>query len=399
MLLGVNLLKTLFCLRVSNILRILLPTMRNVRNIALVHDWLVSMRGGEKVLEVLCELFPNAKLFTLVHKKGKLSSPIERMNIKTSFLQKMPLATSRYQYYLPLFPAAIERFDMSEFDLVISSSHAAAKGVRVHKNALHICYCYTPMRYIWDQYEQYFGNKRASLIARTSMKLMLNYLRRWDVASSRGVNDFIGISNAVRDRIRSTYNRDAAVIYPPVDVNRFSISDRDEGYYLIVSALVPYKMIDLAVEAFNRLGERLIIIGTGNEERKLKDLAKRNIEFLGWADDDEVKKYYEGCRALVFPGEEDFGIVPVEAMACGKPVIAFGKGGALETVVDSKTGVFFKDQTVESLVAAVNKLRGISFDSKIIRAHSMQFDRNIFKTSIENFISTKCNEFFSSGNS
>jgi glycosyltransferase involved in cell wall biosynthesis len=368
--------------------------MNRPKNIAIVHDWLVSMRGGEKVLEVLCELYPNATLFTLVHDKGKCSPAIERMNIKTSFLQELPSSTKKYQYYLPLFPTAIEQFDMSDFDLVISSSHAAAKGVRVRYNALHICYCYTPMRYIWDQYEQYFGKGRASFITQIAMKLSLNYLRRWDVASSKRVNEFIGISNAVSERINRIYNRDAAVIFPPVDVDRFSVSEKDEGYYLIVSALVPYKMVDLAVEAFNKLGERLIIIGTGNQEQKLKAMAKKNIEFLGWADDETVKKYYEGCRALIFPGEEDFGIVPVEAMACGKPVIAFNKGGALDTMIEGVTGLFFHDQTSESLAKCVRELSKQSFDQNKIREHAFQFDRKIFKNTIGQFVETKCDEHY-----
>ncbi|MBI5476804.1 MAG: glycosyltransferase [Ignavibacteriales bacterium] len=367
--------------------------MNQPQNIAIVHDWLVSMRGGEKVLEVLCELYPDATLFTLLHDKGKCSPAIEGMNIKTSFLQKFPSSTKKYQYYLPLFPTAIEQFDMSDFDLVISSSHAAAKGVRVRDNALHICYCYTPMRYIWDQYEQYFGKERASTATRVAMKLSLNYLRKWDVASSKRVGEFIGISNAVRERINRIYNRDAVVIFPPVDVDRFSVSIKDGGYYLIVSALVPYKMIDLAVEAFNQLGERLIIIGTGNQEQKLKSMARKNIEFLGWADDDTVKKYYEGCRALIFPGEEDFGIVPVEAMACGKPVIAFNKGGALDTMIDGVTGLFFKELNPESLLEQIKSLKQHNFDPEKIREHALKFDRKLFKKNIRSFVENKWIEF------
>jgi glycosyltransferase involved in cell wall biosynthesis len=371
--------------------------MKNVKNIALVHDWLVSMRGGEKVLEVLCELFPKATLFSLVQRKGTLTPVIERMHIKTSFIQKLPSATSRYQYYLPLFPTAIQQFDLCEFDLVISSSHAAAKGVRVRKDALHICYCHTPMRYIWDQYEQYFGKGRSSLATRTVMNIFLNYLRGWDVKSAESVNHFIANSHNVQERIKRIYHRNSEVIYPPVDVQRFPLSTRDEGYYLIVSALVPYKRIDLAVEAFNSLGERLVIIGSGGGEQKLKLLANKNVEFLGWVNDEDMKKYYSECRALIFPGEEDFGIVPVEAMACGKPVVAFGRGGVLETVVNMRTGVFFKDQTVDSLMTAIKEFKGMSFDKKAIRDHSFKFDTGIFKTSIANFIQTKCDEFFSTG--
>lgn len=359
------------------------------KHIALVHDWLVSMRGGEKVFEVLCELFPDAEVFTLVHRNGELSEPIERMKIWTSFIQSLPFGKSHYQYYLPLYPNAIRQFDLRDFDLVISSSSAAAKGVRVRDGALHICYCHTPMRYIWDQYEEYFGVGRASFAARMAMKFFLNSLRVWDVGAAKGVHHFIANSANVQERIKRIYHRDSVVIYPPVDVQRFSLSHRDDGYYLIVSALVPYKRIDLAVEAFNRLGKKLIIIGSGSEEKKLKLSAKQNIEFLGWASDEDIATCYAGCRALIFPGEDDFGIVPVEAMACGKPVIAFGKGGTLETVVDGKTGLFFSEQNVESIEEAVKKFEKMSFDGAAIRQHAMKFDRNIFKKSIGAFVLDK----------
>lgn len=360
------------------------------KNIAIVHDWLVSMRGGEKVLESFCELFPDATLFTLVHDRGKCSPAIERMKIVTSFIQKLPASKRKYQYYLPLFPTAVERFDLRDFDLVISSSHAAAKGVIARSDALHICYCYTPMRYIWDQYEQYFGKNRASAATRAAMRLSLNYLRRWDVESSKRVNEFIGISNAVRDRIGRIYGRDAAVIFPPVDVGRFRLSSRDDGYYLIVSALVPYKMIDRAVEAFNILGERLVVIGSGNQEQKLRSMARKNIEFLGWADDETVRKHYEGCRALIFPGEEDFGIVPVEAMACGKPVIALRKGGALDTVVEGVTGLFFDGPDHrDSLVERIKGLDRKNFDPETIRSRAFQFGSEIFTEKIKAFIDDK----------
>ncbi|MBI4811234.1 MAG: glycosyltransferase [Ignavibacteriales bacterium] len=348
------------------------------KNIALIHDWLVSMRGGEKVFEVLCELFPSADVFTLVHKKGSLSPSIERMNIKTSFIQHIPNAMNRYQYYLPFYPTAIERFNLDEYDLVISSSHAAAKGVRTRREALHICYCHTPMRYIWDQYEQYFGKGRASWITRSAMSLSLGYLRRWDVESAKRVNYFIANSRNVRERIQRIYHQDSQVIYPPVDVERFSVSTRDEGYYLVVSALVPYKRIDIAVEAFNQLGEKLVVIGTGAEEKRLKSLAKKNIEFLGWVGDAELQKYYASCRAIVFPGEEDFGIVPVEGMSCGKPVIAFSKGGALETVIEGKTGLFFNEQEAESLAKRIKEIVKFEFEPSQIKAHVQQFDKMIF---------------------
>jgi glycosyltransferase involved in cell wall biosynthesis len=360
--------------------------MYSPKHIALSHDWLVSMRGGEKVFEVLCELFPQAEVFTIIHRKGELSEPIERMKINTSFIQSLPFGKSRYQYFLPLYPKAMRQFDLRDFDLVISSSSAAAKGVRVRRDALHICYCHTPMRYIWDKYDEYFSPGRASFPTRMAMKMFLNSLRQWDVATANGVHQFIANSRNVQERIKRIYHKDSVVMYPPVDVERFSLSQRDEGYYLIVSALVPYKRVDLAVEAFNRLGKRLVIIGCGTEEKKLKSFAKTNIEFLGWASDEDIAKYYAGCRALIFPGEDDFGIVPVEAMACGKPVLAFAKGGALETVVEGKTGIFFYEQRAESVEKGVKKLEKMSFDNMMIREHSMKFDRNIFKSSIQEFI-------------
>jgi len=363
------------------------------KNIAIVHDWMVSMRGGEKVLEVLCELFPEATLFTIVHRKEHLSEVIEKMKIKTSFIQNLPLSKTHYQYYLPIFPTAIEQFNLSEFDLVISSSHAAAKGVNVKTDVLHICYCHTPMRYIWDQYEQYFRKGSASFITRTAMRLSLNYLRKWDVETAKRVNKFVANSRNVQERISRIYNRDSDVIHPPVDVDRFQLSVKDEGYYLIVSALVPYKRIDLAIDTFNHFGERLIVIGSGSEEQKLKTRAKKNIEFLGWASDEDIQKYYSGCHALIFPGEEDFGIVPVEAMACGKPVVGLGNGGLLETVIDPQTGIFFNEQKVESVMDAIKRLNKILFDPKAIREHARKFDRVKCKEKLQRFIQMQWNDF------
>ena len=378
----------LFC-----ILRIFIRFMKSPRSIAIVHDWLVGMRGGEKVLEVVCELFPDAVLWTLVHQKGNLSPTIESMDIRTSFIQKIPFGRHKYQYFLPLYPAAIRKFDLQEFDLIISISHAAAKAVRPRKDVLHICYCHTPMRYIWDQYDDYFGKGKSSFVARTAMKMCVEYLRRWDIESVNGVDYFIANSNNVQERIRRIYRRDSTVMYPPVDVDRFSVSNKDSGYYLIVSALVPYKRIDLAIEAFNELGERLVIIGTGEERKRLQVGARSNIEFLGWVDDDRLAEYYAGCRALIFPGEEDFGIVPLEAMASGKPVIAFAKGGALETVVDGKTGILFSEQTRESLMGAVQRFTQMTFDGTAIRSHVERFDRKLFKEQLLLYIQERWGKY------
>ena len=367
--------------------------MKSNPNIALVHDWLTGMRGGEKVLEVLCELFPDATLFTLVHKQGSVSPTIEKMKIKTSFLQHVPGGKEHYQHFLPLYPAAAKNLNLHDFDLVISSSHAAAKAVTVRPDALHICYCHTPMRYIWDQYEQYFGKENAPLYMRLAVRMILGYLREWDKRTARRVNHFIANSMNVQERIKRIYQRDSFVIYPPVDANRFIVDRGNKGYYLIVSALVPYKRVDVAVRAFAGLNDKLVVIGQGAELAKLKAVAKDNVTFIGWAGNDELSRYYAECKALIFPGEEDFGIVPLEAMASGKPVIAFGKGGLLETVAEGKTGVFFHEQTPESLREALKESESMQFDPEVIHSHAIQFDRSIFKKRMETYIRERWEEW------
>ena len=360
--------------------------------VALVHDWLTGMRGGEKVLEVLCELYPQATLFTLLHNKGSVSETIESMNIRTSFIDRLPFKETKYRNYLPLFPRAIESFDFSGFDLLLSTSHAVAKGSRPAPGALHICYCHTPMRYVWDLYDEYFGPGRAGVLTRTAMSVVAPRLRAWDVRSSDRVHFFVANSRNVADRIRQYYRRPADVIHAPVNLDQFVTSEKDRGYFLIVSALVPYKRVDLAVETFNQLGERLLVVGTGPELRRLQSIAKDNVEFLGWRDDHELAQLYAGCRALIFPGNEDFGIVPLEAMASGKPIIAFGKGGALETVVvdpKSPTGLFFQEQSVQSLKTAVEKFSSLKFDPHTIRAHAEKFARPRFKERIHLYIEEK----------
>lgn len=365
--------------------------------VALVHDWLTGMRGGEKVLEVLCELFPDAKLFTLLHNEGAMSPVIENMKIETSFVQKLPMKGSRYRSYLPIFPRAIESFDLSDFDLVISTSHCVAKGARPAKHALHICYCFTPMRYVWDQYEEYFGKGRADIVTRSAMAFIAPALRNWDVQSASRVHFFVADSWHVAKRIERFYSRTADVIHGPVDTARFTKSDTTLDYYLVVSALVPYKRVDLAVETFNQRGQRLIIVGSGPEESRLKAKAASNIEFLGWQGDESLAKFYANCRALIFPGEEDFGIVPLEAMASGKPVIAFAKGGALETVVgegDRRTGIFFHEQSVKALTMAIKEFEGTVFDPHAIRSHAESFGRPVFKRKLQTFIEAKVASHF-----
>ncbi len=375
--------------------------------IALVHDWLTGMRGGERCLEVFCELFPDAPIYTLLHVPGSVSAAIERHPIVTSPIQRLPGIERLYRYYLPLFPAAVRTFDLTGHDLILSSSHCVAKGVRVPPGTCHISYIFTPMRYVWDQYPQYFGPGRAGPFVRTAMRLLRPALQRWDVASSASVHAFVAISQFVAERVKRIYGREAEVIPPPVDLERFAVSSRDDGYYLVVSAFAPYKRIDLAVKAFTQLRRRLKIVGGGQDERRIKALAGPGIEFLGQCSDREVREVYAGCRALVFPGEEDFGIVPLEAMACGKPVIAYGRGGVVETVVPLEgrsaagggegcpTGVFFHEQTVEALCAAVETFEAARhrFDPGRIRQHVERFGRAHFRRKIAAHIAA-CYEAF-----
>jgi glycosyltransferase involved in cell wall biosynthesis len=372
---------------VGNILKIISDL-----RVALVHDWLTGMRGGEKVLEVLCELYPDATLFTLLHNKGAMSPTIENMKIQTSFVQNLPFKEDHYRNYLPLFPHAIESFDFTGYDLIISTSHCVAKGAKPVGNALHICYCFTPMRYVWEQYAEYFGKDRAGIATRAAMALVAPGLRNWDVRASSRVHFFVADSENVARRIERYYARAADVIHAPVNTSLFKPSGIPGDYYLMVTALVPYKRVDLAVETFNQLGDRLVIVGSGPDEEKLKAKAASNIEFLGWEGDETLAKFYANCRALIFPGVEDFGIVPLEAMASGRPVIAFAQGGALETVVgngENATGVFFHEQTVAALKNAIKDFELRQFDSQAIRKHAEKFDRKRFKQRLHEYITDK----------
>jgi glycosyltransferase involved in cell wall biosynthesis len=359
--------------------------------VALVHDWLTGMRGGERCLEVFCELFPTAPLYTLLHVPGSVSPAIERRRIVTSFVQRLPGAATRYRHYLPLFPAAIRRLPLAGYDLVISLSHCVAKAVRVAPGALHLCYCFTPMRYVWDLETHYA--RHAGWLVRLALPPVAAALRRWDRRTD-GVHDFVAISHHIAERIRRVYGRTAEVIHPPVDVDRFAIADTVDDYYLVVSALVPYKRVDLAIAAAGRLGRRLLVVGTGPEERRLRALAGPGVSFLGWRSDAEVARLCARCRAVLFPSVEDYGIVPLEAAAAGRPTIALASGGALETMVGldggggAPTAVFFAEQTVEALVAAMRTFEAAAdrFDPRALRARAARFDRPIFARRIRDWI-------------
>ena len=351
--------------------------------VALIHYWLVGMRGGEKVLEALCNMFPEAEIFTHVYEPSKVSPLIRRHKVHTTSIANLPMASRMYQKYLTMMPRALEEIDLSGFDLVISSEAGPAKGVIAAPNALHLCYCHSPMRYIWDQYHVY--RDTAGLMARTMMPRMAHDLRTWDVVSAARVDGFAANSRHVAGRIEKYWRRDASVIHPPVAVEAMSpVAAEDRGeFYLWAGELAPYKRPDLAIEAFNRLGKPLVVIGgPGKTEKALAKVANRNIRFLGHVSTEKFRRYLAACKALIFPGEEDFGIVPVEAMAAGRPVIALGRGGALDTVVDGHTGLLFDDPTVEQLVGAVERFESEGLehlDSARIVDHAARFDENAFR--------------------
>ncbi len=356
------------------------------------------MRGGERCLEVLCELFPTAPLFTLLHVPGSVAPAIERRRIVTSFLQRLPGAAAHYRSYLPLFPAAIRRLDLRGHDLIVSMSHCVAKGVRVPPGAVHLSYCFTPMRYVWDLYDDYFG-ARAGLATRWLAPPVVGALRRWDRRTG-SVHAFVAISRHIGERIERIYGRTADVIHPPVDVDRFRPAEETDDYYLVVAALVPYKRVDLAVEAAGRLGRRLLIVGTGPEERRLRALAGPRVEFLGWRDDREVAGLYARCRAVLFPAVEDFGIVPLEAAAAGRPTIALARGGALETMVGldaaegAPTAVLFERQTVDGLADAIRRFEANAhrFTPTALRARAELFDRSVFTRRLAAWIEARWTE-------
>ena len=351
--------------------------------VVLVHDWLTGMRGGEKVLESLCRLFPDAPILTLVHTRGSVSPLIERHPIRTSFVQGLPRPARFYRHYLPLFPAAIEMFDLDDADLVISTSHCAAKAVVPTGRAIHICYCHTPMRYAWDHFDSYFGRDRVGAAQHALLRRVMAWLARWDRATAHRVHRFIANSSFVAGRIAQYYNRRASVLHPPVDTAFFTPSGAaPEAYFLVVSALVPYKRVDVAILAAKRLGVPLKVVGTGPELGRLRALAGPGAEFLGTLDNEALREAYRRARAVVLPGAEDFGIVPVEAHACGRPVVALGRGGACETVVPDVTGILVDRNTPEAFAEAMSESGRRAYDLSAIRARAEIFGRERFESEL-----------------
>jgi glycosyltransferase involved in cell wall biosynthesis len=353
--------------------------------VVLVHDWLTGMRGGEKCLEVACRRWPEAPLFTLLHRPGSVTRTIESRPIHTSWMQRLPRVGRYYRYLLPLMPGAARGWSIPDCDLVLSFSHCVAKSAIAPLGAVHVCYCFTPMRYAWHMRQAYFGDRLSpGTMARDRM---LARLREWDRQTAKGVTYFVAISQTVQGRIRECYGRDSRVIYPPVDTELYSpAAVPRENYYLVVSAFAPYKRLDLAIEACQRLKRPLVLIGQGQDEPRLRARASGEVHFLGWQPDRVIRDHLRRCRALLFPGEEDFGIVPVEAQACGAPVIAYGRGGATETVIGPNdgaepTGLFFPDQTAQALSDAILDFEraGRAFSSQAARRQALRFNSRRFE--------------------
>jgi glycosyltransferase involved in cell wall biosynthesis len=351
--------------------------------VALVHDWLTGMRGGEKVLDAICELFPEAPLFTFVYVKGSVSRLIESRRVTASFAQALPRAGRFYRHYLPLYPALVEAFDLDGYDLVISSSHCAVKSV-IAPGAVHVCYCHSPMRYAWDQFSEYFGPRQVGRAASQALRPVMAAIARWDRATAHRPDRFLANSQYVAGRIRRYYNRRSTVVYPPVDTDYYRPSEDADPRHasvpsvLAVSALVPYKRLDIAIEACRKVRVQLRVVGTGPELARLQQLGGSDVQFLGWKSNEEIRQLYRESRAVLLPGVEDFGIVPVEAQACGTPVVALDAGGARETVRDGSTGVLAADRSVDAFADALSRALNARFDRAEMRLNALRFSRTRF---------------------
>lgn len=357
--------------------------------IAFVHDFLLRLGGAERVLKVLMDMYPEAPVFTLLYDEKKVGAVFPKERVRTSSLQKWPrFLPGMHKFLFPWMPQAVEEFDLSGYDVVVSSSGAYAHGVVTNLETRHICYYHSPMRYAWDYTHEYVKEQQLGLFGELWVNQMLHKVREWDYLAAQRVDTVLANSKTVQGRIRKYYRQEAQVVHPPVDVNRFEVHSKNEGYFLIVSQLSRYKRIDLAVELFNRLGKRLVVIGTGPEEKRLRKMAANNVDFLGYKPDDVVKEYFENCRAFIFPGEDDFGIAPVEAMACGKPVLGLRKGGLTETMVPGVTGEFFEELTLESMEAGLTQLliHEKGYSPKKIAEHAQQFSEKAFEKAMRSVI-------------
>jgi glycosyltransferase involved in cell wall biosynthesis len=360
--------------------------------VAIVCSWLNQYGGAERVLEVLHDMYPEAPIYTSIFWPEALPPSCRNWDVRTSFLNRLPLIHRHHQWFLPFYPAAFEHFDFADYDLVLSVTSGFAHGIITNTKTLHVCYCLTPARFLWD-YHAYVQREELNRVVRWLVPHFVRNLRHWDRLAAERVDRFVAISQTVQQRIRTFYRREAVVIYPPVEVQRFSLSQERGDYFLIISRLVPYKRIDLAVQAFSQLGLPLWIIGDGRDRRALEGMAAANVRFLGRVADQELARYLAGCRAFVFPGEEDFGIAPLEAQAAGRPVIAYAAGGALETVLEGTTGLFFREPTAAALAEAVERFAGSSFDPVVIRQHARKYDRAAFQQRLADFVLEQYVEF------
>jgi glycosyltransferase involved in cell wall biosynthesis len=356
--------------------------------VALVHDYLNQMGGAERVLLALHELYPAAPIFTSIYDPKRLDPAFRQLDIRSSFMQRLPLVSKHHQPFLMLYPLAFERLDLREYDLILSSSSAFAKGVVSRPGALHICYCHTPMRWAWS-YQDYIERETLASPVRAVLPFFIRRLRQWDQATARRVDHFIANSPVVAERIATCYQHEATIIPPPVVTAKYSISPTQEAYFLVVSRLIPYKRIDIAIEACNQLRLPLKVIGAGRDRARLERLAGPTIEFLGWLPDELVQHYLARCQALIHPGAEDFGLTPLEAQASGRPVIAYGAGGALTSVIDGVTGLFFHERSPSALAQVLTSFKSDQFDPLVIRRHAEAFDIARFQRRIAEFIAAK----------
>jgi glycosyltransferase involved in cell wall biosynthesis len=353
--------------------------------LAIVCSWLNQYGGAERVLEVLHSMYPEAPFYTSVYRPAALPAKDRTFDVRPSFVNRLPLARHKPQLYLPLYPQAFEQFDFRAYDTVLSVTSSFAHGVLTPPETRHICYCLTPARFLWN-YPAYIEREGIGRLARWLLPFYLTRLRLWDRVAADRVDEFVAISHSVQHRIAKVYKREASILYPPVQIGELTVPQVPEDYYLIVSRLIPYKRIDLAIQAFNQLGLPLRIVGEGRDKTKLQAIARSNIQFLGYCSDEHKRQLMARCKAFIFPGEEDFGLSPLEAMAMGRPVVAYGAGGALDTVVDQKTGVFFSQATPESLAQAVIALDGCQFDPVVIQQHSKRFDESVFRTGMRQIL-------------